>query len=156
PGEPLFLVDGTPALLASDPADPSALILFDAVHQRIVRRFASPFGAEPTAWLFPAASRAGKHLAAGAARRADIRPELLARSTKYIGAEDLAAISFDGSTELLVWQTETGERVARIPHNRTLALAISPDSRLLAAGDRLGKTEVWSLPDGRSLGEQPM
>jgi serine/threonine protein kinase/WD40 repeat protein len=156
PGEPLFLADGTPALLVAAPDDPSALILFDGINQRVVHRFASPFEAEPTVWLLPSASRDGKHLTAVAARRADFMPELLARSTKYICAEDLAGISFDGPTELIVWETETGKRVARISHKGTLALAISPDGRMLAAGNRLGMAEVWSLPEARLLDRQPL
>lgn len=63
----------------------------------------------------------------------------------------------DSSQLLLVWDLATGKRVHRFISTKTFpeGLVISPDSRLIAAGDNAGLVRIWELATGRRIGAHP-
>jgi WD40 repeat protein len=67
----------------------------------------------------------------------------------YIAAASEQHREFDWAMPLErglhVWNLESGEAVPGFPDLRAQAVAISPNSRLLAAGDFFGKVHIWDL-----------
>ena len=62
-----------------------------------------------------------------------------------------------------VWDTDTGKLLHKLEGHAVLtpqghvtalyALAISPDGQFIASGDRIGDVRVWSLADGKQVGQ---
>jgi WD40 repeat protein len=56
---------------------------------------------------------------------------------------------------LKVWEAATGKELLSLPvSNEVLCVAFSPNSKLLASGDRAGKVIVWDAVTGKQLSGQ--
>jgi WD40 repeat protein/Flp pilus assembly protein TadD len=82
---------------------------------------------------------------------------------RYVSA--VKARDWSQVPELLVWDTESGSPVVRVPHSgdqeysysrHGLAARFRPDSRAIAVRDTNGVLRQWEIPSGTLLGERPL
>src|SRR5262245_9074298 len=119
-GPAAFTADGTPLQFVA--GEDGTLALWDVGKDRLVREFKLP-ALKPTNHVTLALSADGSLVAA-------------------------SAVLADGQNLLTVWESASGKRLHDFKQNAT-ALAFSPDSRFLAAGDDNGKVAVWNLDTGK-------
>ena len=127
-----FRDDGT-ALQLVVTRDQRNMELRDVVHGKALRSFPSPIEGD-SAIVVCAITPNASHVAAVAQRRIE-RPRN--------GSDVL-----DESGILSVWEATSGRLLRTVPVTRPTDIAISPDARLLAAGDEDGHIVVWPLPQG--------
>lgn len=53
--------------------------------------------------------------------------------------------------EIAIWDTANGEQLHLIPDERVCSLALTPDGKLLAGGNRKGEIIVWDTATGKEL-----
>jgi WD40 repeat protein len=113
----------------------------------VLRRFASPQPDRPEISTFTITPD-GSHVAA------------ICR--KAAAAQKQETRENDPPMMIAAWDAETGRLIRTLTHTAAATeLALSPDSRLLAAGDSQGNVSVWNLPEGTpyatlSVGESPI
>ncbi len=122
----VFRKDGTALQLVIPKDDPSTLVLWDVLGQKLVQRFRFP-GRKQFAHACAAAS--DSDLVVGAAHRADR----------------------EGCT-VAVWEGTTGKLVYAMAAPATVTdVALAPDGSLLAVGDPEGRITVRTLPNGEPI-----
>jgi eukaryotic-like serine/threonine-protein kinase len=117
-GEIAFRDDGVPLQLVWDDDQPNAVLVWDMVAQRELRRLDCPFALNqpPLAWS----------MAAGGTAAA-----VLARDP-------------EGRSQVFVWQAESQFQAALFS-SAALMIKISPDGSLVASTTENGRIEVWSV-----------
>ena len=125
-GPVAFAYDGTPLQLAVDKQEKSLTLM--TWRPRADPAFGCARRAGDRRWrrAFPSHDVAGWHPRGGGGAQAD------------------------GRYQAIVWDGQTGRELARVTVDAH-CLAISPDAKLLATGDRDGNVTVWSLESKNSL-----
>jgi dipeptidyl aminopeptidase/acylaminoacyl peptidase len=75
---------------------------------------------------------------------------LAALSVEFSDDDRFLAAGTEWPSIITIWDANTGEELIRLPGydaNRIYKLEISPDSRLVAAGNNGGQVDIWRLPD---------
>ncbi len=75
-------------------------------------------------------------------------PLCASRDARYLAA----CIDDDGVAAVAIYDADAGEIVTKIPHSASV-LVFAPNSQLLAAGDQNGRVTVWTIPEGRVVGQ---
>jgi len=134
-GPVTFLADGTPVQLVADRKDRWSVALWDVGTGRPIQRFEIP--------------PRGK---AEAAR--PLNPVILAMTEdgNFVAAATSEADDEGSAAQghLAAWESRTGQMLVQAEATVT-ALSLSPDGRVLAAGDADGRIRFWSLPEGKEL-----
>jgi serine/threonine protein kinase/WD40 repeat protein len=129
-----FRPNGTPWQLARVGNDDRTLLLQDLGTEKVLRRFESPRPDRRHVSEI-AITPSGSHAAA-----------LWHASTPQAGMEPHEKAP---PVLIVVWDAATGAALSTIDYDPSaLSLALSPDGRMLAAGDGHGNVTVWTLPNG--------
>jgi WD40 repeat protein len=136
---------------------PNVIILWDVEKRKERRRFAANPG-----WVYRLDfSRDGKTLAS--ASPYDVRLWETASGKQlhrfHAGPRDSVAFSpvanvLVAGGELSVWDAAEGRKLLDVGQHKehVQAVAVSPDGKVLASGDRAGQVRLWSATTGKELG----
>jgi serine/threonine protein kinase/WD40 repeat protein len=133
-GPVAFRRDGTPVQLV--PGEKLSLQLWDVTGGKTLQefRFSAPVEKEG---MKLAGSAVGFALLAAT-------PDSSRVAAAAVGAKETGAVA--------VWDGNSGKRLLEVPQQAT-ALALAPSGALFAAANREGDVTVWSLPEGKVLGQ---
>jgi serine/threonine protein kinase/WD40 repeat protein len=130
-----FRADGTPLQFAKVVKDDRTLILQNLDHETVVRRLESPDKYRP-------------FLSTGVITRNGAYVAALCRSSN--DDPELSTAHSDPPGVVAVWEADWGKLVCTIAlPTPAFVLALSPDGKLLAAGDVHGTVSIWTLPVGK-------
>jgi WD40 repeat protein len=133
-GPVAFAANGTPVQVVVDASNPLALQLWEVDSQTLRNKFELP----PSQFPQPGA---GAHI-----REIELSED---------GAILVAVIELSATKDLLsVWDTKSGRQLFHRPLNRS-TVALSPDNKLLLAGQDDGSIAIWAVPSGERLGLLP-